>query len=114
MEDDLYEKSFKTVREVLDFRDIDMTDDKTRARSLREWTKVHGAEEGLRRFQLALSGWQSAKEMPAGVKLAQEMFTGITKARSKQPTQHVHIKAEYVALQAVQQYPELLENNDDG
>lgn len=114
IEDDIYDTSFKVVRDALDFREIDTTTEESAKLTLDRWADEMGSlHEAQKRYQVAKSGWQSAKNMPAGVKLAQELFVGITKARAKQPAQHVHITAKYVAMPVQQQYPELLEENDD-
>jgi hypothetical protein len=110
LEDDMYAKAHQIIKDVLDFREVDLED--TDAALVRWIAEGMEPEEAQKRLQLAIAGWNKAAEMPGGVKLAQETFVGITKARSNQPTQHVHFHAEFVRLPEPQKYPELIEESD--
>jgi len=114
LEDDIYDKAFQIIRDVLDFRELDPEDPKSVQLVVDRWVREgQSRDEAEKRVRLAKSGWNKPSEMAAGVKLAQETFVGITKARSKQPVVHAHFSAEFKLVPAPQTYPELLEETDE-
>ena len=114
IEDDIYDTSFRVIKEVLDFRDVNPALEPDEVDPvLEQWIAEMGVEEATKRYRLAMAGWNKPADMPAGVKLAQETFVGITKARSKQPVQHVQINAQFVTLAPPVEYPELIEESEE-
>ena len=116
LEDDIYAKSHQVIKDVLAFRDVDPEDKESEENTVSRWvSEGMDREEARKRFRLATSGWYKASEAPMGVALAKDMFASITKARSKETTQHIHLTANYVVLPAPTEYPEQIEEDvDDG
>lgn len=126
VEDDILEQATSVIANALHFADIhpgvalDAPEEAKLAVELHNeelialWTtKMGSRSEALKRFRLAQAAWGTAGQMPGGIKLAQETFVGITKARSKDVTVQIGELKAIVMLPQSATATKLLEGTGD-
>ncbi len=90
VEDELLEKAQNVIEDVLDFAEIDPASEDGNEELIQRWSKELGSRAAaLKRYRIALAGWASSAQAPAGIKIAQETYIGITKARAKEVTVNI-------------------------
>jgi len=91
IDDSLLMQSAATLADSLSFRDIVPGQKKPP----KEWVAELGAEEAEKRLRVANAAWLNAKEAPAGIKVAAQIYTGILKARAteNQPVAQINVGA---------------------
>lgn len=78
LEDDILERSMRTVEAALHWEDIDPDVTEPPA----EWVESIGYEAAKKRLRVAKAAWMSAKEAPVALNMARTTALGITKVRS--------------------------------
>lgn len=109
VEDELLEKSQSVVEDVLDFAEIDPSGDNEEL--IQQWAREMGSRQAAeRRYRIALAGWASNAQAPAGIKIAQETYLGITKARAKEVTVNIGTLNAVVMMPQCETANKLLED----
>lgn len=114
VEDELLARSQSIIEDVLDFAEIDPADDGKNELLKQRWAREMGSVEAAeRRFRIALAAWASNSAVPAGIKIAHEMYLGITKARSKELTIKIGVLNAVVQMPMCSTADKLLGGSDD-
>lgn len=80
VDDALLADSAAVLSDVMAFRDIMPSDEVPPE----EWVRQMGPEEAQKRLNLARAAWMNAKEAPAGIRVAVQLYSGILKARASE------------------------------
>jgi hypothetical protein len=96
VEDEIYVESVTTVRDALRFNEIDHEWTEPPV----EWVAELGEHEAKKRFRLARYGCMPGKDVPFGLKLAQDTLVGIAKARATEKAGPKTLNMIYVKISA--------------
>ncbi len=122
VEDSLMERAQSVVSYTLDFMEIATPDSDSEDAKLaaqlsndalkRKWALEMGSDAAAaKRFRVALSGWARSAEMPGAIKVAQDLYVGITKARAKETNIHINeLNANFISMPLPASINKLLED----
>lgn len=126
VEDDIFDKAMNVVSDTLDFAQIhpgvgpDASEEAKAAVEahngalVERWAAEMGSHAAAaQRFRIAQQGWATAGQMPGGIKLAQETFVGIAKARAKDVTVQIGELKAIVMMPQSATANRLLEGSDE-
>lgn len=78
LEEDLFHQVSVILTDAMKFRDIAPDAEAPPV----EWIRAIGLAEAEKRFRIAKAAWASAKDAPAGLKLAKDAMVGMVRARA--------------------------------
>jgi hypothetical protein len=78
MADSIFAQHLQVISDASEFRNIDPSLPEPPA----EWVEELGYEEAQNRFRIARAAWLPLKDAPVGLKISQQIVTGIMKAKA--------------------------------
>lgn len=105
VEDGLLEKALFTLESALSFGELDPARDVGPPVA---WIDAMGPEEAARKHRIALAAWASSKDVPHGIKMAQEVSMGVLQNKSNRSAAPAALNIGTVNMVvAAKVYPEL-------
>lgn len=104
----IFEESAEVLETALLAREIDPMEPEPP----NEWVLRWGEKEAARRYRVACSAWQNAKQAPVLLKLAKEAFVGISKALAEDKSGPRVLNLQIVAMPGTSAVPMFPEQDD--
>jgi hypothetical protein len=103
--DEIFEEAAANIAGVMKFSDIDQQNPDVVPQA---WIEAHGQEKAEKMHRLALMGLSNSRNAPVGIKTAQQVFTGIMKARENKGNEYRQLNMIFVRMEshAPKEYPE--------
>ena len=103
--DEIFEEAAGNIAGVMKFADIDQQNPDVVPQA---WIDRYGQEKAEKQHRLALMGLSNSRNAPVGIKTAQQVFTGIMKARENKGNEYRQLNMIFVRMEshAPKEYPE--------